>query len=1134
MLKPWILASLGLLAFAALVWLAGPLLVIGGAAPLASAQARMLLIALFALQYLAQKLWQHLRARRTNDLVVSELTPAPAIGLSPEVDALRRRFASALEQLRRTRFGKRGGYWSSLSWKFGRAYLYQLPWYVIIGAPGAGKTTALFNSGLTFPLAEKLGPRAVRGVGGTRNCDWWFTDSAVLIDTAGRYTTHESDRIADRQTWQAFLGLLRRSRSRRPLNGVLLAVSVGDLLELSAEELATHARTLRARLDELQSALHARLPVYVLLTKCDLLPGFVDWFGTLERRDREQVWGITFALRDSDSAEAAAQFTSLFANLVERLADQLTGRLQDERDAQRRGRIFALPRQLRGLGEPLSKLVRGVFAPSQRREAPLPCLRGIYLTSGTQQGTPIDRTLSAFGRELSLERQILPPNRNTGRSFFLSRLLSEVIFPEAELSGRNPLRQQWQQRARLGFIVTTQLASIALAAWWVSGYLRSTADMARFDGELKAVGAVLEHMPTGVGPDPRPLLPALGATRDLSRARGADTQVWNRLEVGARSHRKVAAAAQSLYERLLLGPFQARIGKAIDATLREGVNKEVQYEALKTYTMLRDPAHFEAGGVKVFVMSDWDTALAPQLTALERAQLASHLDALLRAGAVGSAIQVEPALVASVRSRLSAQPAAERIALRQKVLSDAYASADFRVGSLGPAAALFVGADGTSEPRVVARRYTLDVYRGALLTDVPAIARQLKSETSWVLGSAPEMGDAQAQFMRAYRAEYAQAWADLIADVHLKAAANNQEAVRQALALGAPEGPLAALIAAIVRNTPSALPDGSDGPIAASDALAPKFASLARLALNEDATSGPQIESVMHSMREVAVLRTAKLDAGAAQARLARVASDASTEPEPVRSMLLALAVLPPTAAHRAGHLAPAELSREVAARLAAPCVRLVASHFPFARSALRDASLEDFAGLFAPKAGFDQASTQLLGAHVDTSSDTWAARGPGPAPQAAELERFRAAARIREVFFGHGGRQPAIELKFRPLDMDPQIDRFQLVVDGQIVSYAHGPVETTVVRWPGPQPGSARIEVTPASATDPLEFSGPWALFRLLDHAAVQDGGSPGHFRVVFEVAGHQATFDVESDTGANPFRLRELEHFDCPLPTS
>jgi type VI secretion system protein ImpL len=92
-----------------------------------------------------------------------------------------------------------------------RRNLYELPWYVIIGPPGSGKTTALVNSGLHFPLAAQLGAGAVRGVGGTRNCDWWFTDQAVLLDTAGRYTTQDSHATVDKAAWLGFLDLLKTS-----------------------------------------------------------------------------------------------------------------------------------------------------------------------------------------------------------------------------------------------------------------------------------------------------------------------------------------------------------------------------------------------------------------------------------------------------------------------------------------------------------------------------------------------------------------------------------------------------------------------------------------------------------------------------------------------------------------------------------------------------------------------------------------------------------------------------------------------------------------------------------------------------------------------------------------------------------
>jgi type VI secretion system protein ImpL len=132
-----------------------------------------------------------------------------------------------------------------------RRYLYQLPWYVIIGAPGSGKTTALANSGLKFPLSDKMGELAVRGVGGTRNCDWFFTDDAVLIDTAGRYTTQDSDEAVDRSAWQSFLELLRKYRPRSPIEGILVAFCIADLAESDLHQRLAHARAIKRRIQEI-------------------------------------------------------------------------------------------------------------------------------------------------------------------------------------------------------------------------------------------------------------------------------------------------------------------------------------------------------------------------------------------------------------------------------------------------------------------------------------------------------------------------------------------------------------------------------------------------------------------------------------------------------------------------------------------------------------------------------------------------------------------------------------------------------------------------------------------------------------------------------------------------------------------
>src|SRR5690606_34128185 len=89
--------------------------------------------------------------------------------------------------------------------KMGRGALNRIPWFVLVGPPGSGKSTLLRQSGLSFPYMTK-GRSAIRGLGGTKNCDWWFADRGILLDTAGRYTTETEDR----DEWMAFLRLVRR------------------------------------------------------------------------------------------------------------------------------------------------------------------------------------------------------------------------------------------------------------------------------------------------------------------------------------------------------------------------------------------------------------------------------------------------------------------------------------------------------------------------------------------------------------------------------------------------------------------------------------------------------------------------------------------------------------------------------------------------------------------------------------------------------------------------------------------------------------------------------------------------------------------------------------------------------------
>jgi type VI secretion system protein ImpL len=298
----------GVAALCALVWYIGPLISFGKWTPLQSQFNRLLTILIVVVIWAAYNLFMRARASRRGQKLMTNLS-VPAMGpereaieeaQSEEIAGLRSRFEEALQLLRKT----------SQKGRRDTAFLYELPWYVIIGGPGSGKTTLLRNSGLKFPLSEQLGDGPVRGVGGTRNCDWFFADEAIFLDTAGRYTTQDSYQPVDKAAWSAFLGLLKKYRPRRPINGVLLAMSMSELMELNEEERSRRGRELRLRVNELYEVMSIRFPIYMVFTKCDLIAGFGDFFSELTQEDRAQVWGETFPNEGSKQTAEVLSFAS--------------------------------------------------------------------------------------------------------------------------------------------------------------------------------------------------------------------------------------------------------------------------------------------------------------------------------------------------------------------------------------------------------------------------------------------------------------------------------------------------------------------------------------------------------------------------------------------------------------------------------------------------------------------------------------------------------------------------------------------------------------------------------------------------------------------------------------------------------
>lgn len=1225
---PLLLATVAVIIAAVLIWWVGPLVSVGQLHPFDSETARWITICVLVALVLLRCAWVVLRAVWRNRMLADGLlgaaarqAPAPRDEPSAgqqEVSDLARRFDRAIAALRDARLsaaGRRPGWrdWLSLS---GRQYLYRLPWYILIGSPGSGKTTALEYSGLSFPLADKFAlsstsqtaPGAgwhanrVAGIGGTRNCDWWFTDRAVLIDTAGRYTTQDSDFENDRTAWHGFLSLLKKTRPRTPINGVLLTVSVSELLGADDAKRAQMAATLRARIHELAEQLETQFPVYVLVTKTDLLAGFSAFFADLDSEERAQVLGFTLPYTEGHASEPSngaasaavsdealsARMLTQFEALGKRLVARVLARADTESNVSVRAEIIGFPQQFAAFAPLLTSLLCDVFIQSHHREGSV--FRGVYFTSGTQQGTPIDCVVTALARAFRFERRALPPQRASGRSFFIKRTLADVVFAEQGLAGGNLRLMRRRHLRRLAGYSAIVLAAALVVGLWSVSFLRNSAYVATVEGQARSLRTEVAAAGSGSNPDIVALLPLLTAVRDAASTRTVDAGAAPLpMQWGLWQGTKLEDAADAAYRRLLGAMLLPRLAARIETQLRSTGpgNPAFAYEALKTYLMLNQPEHQDTDALKTWIVVDWDHDLPHEVSVSQRAELVAHLDALLSRGAIHSSLPFDPALVARTRALVLGTPLAQQVYGRIKQRGIGGNCRPFTVAeAAGPNAPLvFVRINGEPLTQGVPGLYTYGCYHQTFLPAIDGIARQLIAEAPWVLGIAnngeahlQQHGDAALhrlgdEVRLLYLEDFVRLWQTYVGGVHLVRAADLAQSAQIARILSAQDSPLVMLTRAVSRETtlgerPQAEQNiagkaaqkfdqakitlrsiiGEDDPAAnapTAQGATPeslvdnRFAALHSLVAAPANGQPPPIAAMLSLLNDVYVYLSAtdsaiqqKVDLPQSDV-LARLRASAQQMPAPVHA---ALADLAQSAALTSQEAKRKTLSADMKQTIASYCQSAIDGRYPFTPGASADVLPEDFGALFAPGGKLDAFFQKNLAADVDVSARPWAFKKVDDTQRQtspAGLADFERADVIRSVFFPKGGKTPSLTLTMKPVEMDATILRFVLDVDGQLISYEHGPQLAMSVQWPGTR-GISRISIqlTPPPSPDVgnLTFDGPWALFRMFDRVTIAPTSQPERFFATFDFEGRHVRFEVTANSVENPFGLAELRAFRCP----
>jgi len=599
--EKWFISLMGVLAVSVLIWFVGPLIAIADYKPLSSEVVRLICIMVLLLLWGLNNLRVSRKVKKSSEALAENLTVDQSNHSSAdnnELSIINARFNEALAALKKT----------SPTGKRNKNYLYELPWYMLIGPPGSGKTTALVNSGLEFPLENQFGKEAVKGVGGTRNCDWWFTDQSVIIDTAGRYTTQDSHATADAMAWNGFIDLLKKYRKRRPINGVIVVLSLQELMSQTDAELAGNVRAIRSRLQELTERLGVQFPVYLNFTKCDLVDGFNEYFHSLGKEERAQVWGMTFSATQSDNAAWESLFQQEFDLLVTRLHENLNGKIHQERNVQRRGKILQFPGAFESCRTVLQQFVGQTFSESRFHDQYL--LRGVYFTSGTQDTNPLGQIINQYSHELGVKSHDSLGRPQPGRSFFVRNLLQQVIFPEAEMVSTNRNHERRMRWVQNGGVIAAIAAIIGGALLWSTSFGRNDLRLRDIEG---ATSVYLDELAT-LNPAalPRETLPLLRGLVDMNSIYNSDNNDWL-LGLGLYQGDKINQQINTNHDYHIEQQFMSSIKQLLEQQLITHKDKpEYLNQALKAYLMLADEEHFDEKFLTVWFGLDWENRFHTQ------------------------------------------------------------------------------------------------------------------------------------------------------------------------------------------------------------------------------------------------------------------------------------------------------------------------------------------------------------------------------------------------------------------------------------------------------------------------------------------------------------------------------------------
>lgn len=1196
---------LGFIFILVATWWLGPKWEVGGEYPLAGVMPRtlitviVLLIATIGFVVFYRRSLKKSEEQRRKDKA-EEVDPGQIY-----IDAQERGFTRLLALLK-----------ENISSKF---YLYKLPWYLVIGAEDSGKTSLINRSGQNFSLTTvtKAGDksRSVRRRSDTVELpfkfEWWISNDAVLIDPDGKLMTQnqlevqdhdeegfllESGRAGDTDSsltsrlWDHFVEWIGNTRSRRPLNGAILTVDISKLMHQKASERKAYAAVLRTRLREIMEKTGTRLPVYLVLSKFDLVEGFNTFFHNLPKARRDLPMGFTFsmdALNEYDKwlDEFDVHYRRFTHNLSEQSFDQMaTANSQEERNE-----LFSFTRQMAGIKNTLQEFLAELLESDQYSTAAL--VRGVYFTSVYQHGIPVNAFVDAAAKNYLVP--LMPPRaleQARSRTYFSNRLFSQIIYPEAGLAGDNTRLLKKKRTVMMTTSIVASLGVAILVGGWQHYYKHNKDSAVEVLSYTKAFTET--EIKDVLDTSGRNLLEPLNYIRKAATVYGPYRDRFPVVaDLGLYQGRIIGPKVDESYLKLLEKRFLPELGTgAIDeindanARLRQKNLSEEQmlqiddkkFRALRVYRMIEDKENRRNEMVEEWMAERWQNLFTEERDV--RHQLMGHLEYAM--DYVDADLPEFKNLVSATQRDLLRIPVSDRVYrnMKHNAERDLITPLDLR-NYIGPLFDIVYDHETERGDKRYLRKtsYQKNAKDNAMDYKIPALLTKKgfkkyfvsKSENivdlalvdSWVLGLRDQLDyvdkdktQLKKELRKLYIKDYVKTWTRAINNLEIRRFEDIPHAVTVLQSLNQKNSPIRRLLMAIQEHSVVYNLSG-DTQVAANEALltdpdrnaslgiTKAFAPLNKLLESSD-DKAPYIDEVfkslallteyMNNVKEATDMGKASLDAS--YERLSLKGTDpiynlrriANGLPAPLNKQLADIA-------NESWRVLLARALRELENKwdteVYSYYAQNLANKYPL-NSAGADASLEDFERFFSPDGILDSFNKKYLKLFFeDNYAELQTERGGDPVVRSEVTLQLGKIEDIQNSFFNNKG-VLHVPFTIEPLALAGGFRRSVLYIEGQTVPYNNGSSYPIEMIWPNTLSRgteSKLVMVSNGGVSKTIRYRGPWSWFRLFNRGQIK-GVSKTRVDIGFYVDGGVMRYRLRSPRSQNPLSSRLLKGFVLP----